>query len=58
MKSFVPISSRMTQVTQEKKNNTSTVTLNYTCGCSYLFDHHIELEHICSEHESQLTTHG
>jgi hypothetical protein len=48
----------MAQVTQEKKNNTSTVTLNYTCGCSYLFDHHIELEHICSEHESQLTTHG
>lgn len=33
-------------------------TIEYSCGCSYLFDHHIELKHICSEHESQLTAHG
>lgn len=48
----------MAQVIQKKKKNTSKVILNYACGCSYLFDHHIELEHICSEHESQLTAHG
>ena len=48
----------MVQVIQERKNNTNNMTLTYNCGCSYLFDHHIELEHICSEHESQITTHG
>jgi hypothetical protein len=53
----------MVQITEEERrkqlvNNAKMTTIEYSCGCSYLFDHHIELKHICSEHESQLTTHG
>ena len=33
--------------------------IQYACGCRYLFDHHITLEHICQEHETELVTlHG
>jgi hypothetical protein len=53
----------MVQITEEERrkqlvNNAKMTTIEYPCGCSYMFDHDIELEHICSEHESQLTTHG
>ena len=48
----------MVQITEEKRNNARMAIIEYSCGCSYLFDHHIELKRICSEHESQLTTHG
>jgi hypothetical protein len=53
----------MVQVTEEERkkqlvNNAKMITIEYPCGCSYLFDHHIELKHICSEHETHLTTHG
>ena len=54
----------MVQVTEEEErkkqivNNARMTTIEYPCGCSYLFDHHIELKHICTEHESELTTHA
>ena len=31
--------------------------IEYPCGCGYLFDHHIILERICSEHENELIAH-
>jgi hypothetical protein len=57
------VAPNMVQVIEEERkkqivNNARMTTIDYPCGCSCLFDHHIELEHICSEHESQLTTHG
>jgi hypothetical protein len=30
--------------------------VQYACGCKYTFDHHITLEHICPEHETELVT--
>jgi hypothetical protein len=52
----------MVQLTEERKkqiaNNAKMTTIDYPCGCSYLFDHHIELQHICSQHESELNIHG
>jgi hypothetical protein len=54
----------MVQITEEEErrrqivNNAKMTTIEYSCGCSYLFDHHIELKNICPQHESQLTTHG
>jgi hypothetical protein len=33
--------------------------IQYACGCKYIFDHHITIEHICPEHERELVTfHG
>jgi len=33
--------------------------IEYPCGCRYLFDHHIKLERVCSEHELELiANHG
>jgi hypothetical protein len=38
---------------------TRTKQIRYACGCSYLFDHQITLEHICQQHERELFTfHG
>jgi hypothetical protein len=38
---------------------TRTKQIRYACGCSYLFDHQITLEHICQHHERELfTLHG
>jgi hypothetical protein len=54
----------MVQVTKEEErrkqivNNAKMTTIEYPCGCSYLFDHYIELKNICSQHESELTIHG
>jgi hypothetical protein len=55
----------MVQITEEEEerrkqivNNAKMTTIDYPYRCGYLFDHHIELKNICSEHESQLTTHG
>jgi hypothetical protein len=54
----------MVQITEEEErrkqlvNSAKMITIEYPCGCSYLFDHHIELKNICSEHESELTIHG
>jgi hypothetical protein len=54
----------MVQVTKEEErrkqivNNAKMTTIEYPCGCSYLFDYHIELKNICSQHESELTIHG
>ena len=54
----------MVQVTKEEErrkqivNNAKMTTIEYPCGCSYMFDHHIELKNICPQHESHLTTHG
>jgi hypothetical protein len=31
--------------------------IQYSCGCRYLFDHQIILEHVCSEHETELIAH-
>jgi hypothetical protein len=31
--------------------------VEYPCGCRYLFDHHIVLERICTEHENELIAH-
>jgi hypothetical protein len=40
-------------------SNARSKTIEYSCGCSYLFDHHITLKRICPEHETHLTTyHG
>jgi hypothetical protein len=30
--------------------------LEYSCGCRYLFNHQIILEHVCPEHEIELIT--
>jgi hypothetical protein len=30
--------------------------IEYSCGCIYLFNHQIILEHICPEHERELIT--
>jgi hypothetical protein len=39
--------------TTEKKR------IEYSCGCSYLFDHQLVLEHVCPEHEIELISfHG
>jgi hypothetical protein len=33
--------------------------IEYSCGCRYLFDHQIVLEHVCPEHEIELISfHG
>jgi hypothetical protein len=53
----------MVQITEEERkkqivNNAKMTTIEYSCGCSYLFDHHIELKNICPQHESHLITHG
>ncbi len=33
--------------------------IEYSCGCKYLFDHQIVLEHVCPIHEGELiTSHG
>ncbi len=32
--------------------------IQYSCGCSYLFNHQILLEQICSEHERELIAHN
>jgi hypothetical protein len=55
--------SYMVQITEEERrkqivNNAKMTTIEYPCGCSYLFDHHIELKHVCPQHESELTTHA
>lgn len=44
---------------QEKRKDGSSYArkikqIQYPCGCKYLFDHHITLEHICHEHELEL----
>jgi hypothetical protein len=31
--------------------------IQYSCGCRYLFNHQIILEHVCSEHERELIAH-
>jgi hypothetical protein len=51
----------MVQVTKEGRkkqiiNNAKMTTIDYPFGCSYLFDHHIELKHVCPQQESELTT--
>ena len=33
-----------------------TKQLEYACGCRYLFNHQIILEHVCPEHEIELIT--
>ena len=38
----------MVQLTEEKRKNAGMATMKYPCGCSYLLDHLIELEHKCS----------
>jgi hypothetical protein len=54
----------MIQITEEEErrkqlvNNAKMTIIEYPCGCSYLFDHHIELKHVCPQHESELTTHA
>jgi hypothetical protein len=38
---------------------TRTKQIQYACGCRYVFDHQITLEHICEQHERELfTVHG
>jgi hypothetical protein len=34
----------MVQITEEERNN-ALATIEYSCGCIYMFDHHIELKH-------------
>ena len=54
----------MVQIIEEEErrkqlvNNAKMITIEYPCGCSYLFDHHIELKHVCPQHESELTIHA
>jgi hypothetical protein len=31
--------------------------IEYSCGCRYLFNHQIILDHVCSEHERELIAH-
>ena len=31
--------------------------IQYSCGCRYLFNHQIILDHVCSEHERELIAH-
>ena len=31
--------------------------IQYSCGCRYLFNHQIILDHVCSEHERELISH-
>ena len=31
--------------------------IQYPCGCRYLFNHQIILDHVCSEHERALIAH-
>jgi hypothetical protein len=31
-------------------------TIEYPCGCVYLFDHYIILERICPKHEADILT--
>jgi hypothetical protein len=53
----------MAHATEEERrkqiiSNAKMTTIEYPCGCSYLFDHHIELKHVCPQHESELTIHA
>ena len=48
-----------TTKTSSGYTTTRTKQIRYACGCSYLFDHQITLEHICQQHERELfTLHG
>ena len=31
--------------------------IQYSCGCRYLFNHQVILDHVCSEHERELIAH-
>jgi hypothetical protein len=33
-------------------------TIEYSCGCIYIFDNQIILKRICEEHETQLITYN
>jgi hypothetical protein len=54
----------MAEVIQTEKakkitSNARSKTIEYSCGCSYLFDHYIILKRIYPEHETHLITyHG
>ena len=42
--------------TKSDVNKGRNKTIEYSCGCIYLFDHEIILKHICQEHETHLIT--
>ena len=53
----------MVQIKEEERkkqlvNSAKMITIDYPCGCSYLFDHHIELKQVCPQHEAELTNHA
>jgi hypothetical protein len=45
------------ETTKGTSNYSRKKQIEYSCGCRYLFDHHIVLERICPEHERELIAH-
>jgi hypothetical protein len=51
----------MIQMAKEERNKQivnnarMTTTIDYPCGCSYLFAHHVELKHVCPQHDLSKT---